>query len=173
MKSRFILLGLATVCGKNGALSLPWDERFRLVRRGQRSVGTGPNLRSAKEPRESAASELELPCADELQPGGNVDVVIGNEEGARPPPIASHEVGKNGGSDHVCGTLRGLATATLRRPYDLPAHCMPARPDRDDRASDRILPQSFDAGIALCSAERGKGTDGSHYPHRQAVAQWM
>src|SRR4249919_1204759 len=48
VRIRFMIRALGRFCGGNGTFSLPEDERNCLVRRGQRPIATGPDLRPAQ-----------------------------------------------------------------------------------------------------------------------------
>src|SRR4051794_30453896 len=105
----------------------------------QRSVRPCPKLRSANQSRQAAAGELELACANQLQFGRDMDVVIGNEQ--RPCPLVAvwPYVGEYGRSDYVGAAFRRFALPSLGCPDDFPAQGVAARRDGDDSASDRIL----------------------------------
>ena len=68
----------------------------------QRFIGTRPDLRAAEQAQDRASGELEAVSAEQLQAGADVNVVVGDEQLARPAIVGDwSDARQNGRPDYV------------------------------------------------------------------------
>jgi len=132
---------LATVCGKNRALSLREDERPRLVGPGDRPIGARPDLGFAQQAAERAAGQLQPVEIERLKPPADVHVLVGNVDLALPDATGILvEAREKLSADEAVHARPGVEFRSIRRPRHRAAIGIAATVDSDDDRSIGMQP---------------------------------